>query len=203
MLRNEVLVMDTIVAITLNECSINRTSSFGNVNILHTSFPKDAEVEYKSQVNLVLGHLGLGQILEEEMKFLENNYEPFCSNSSSSSNINMSMHNFDIISQMVKEVPSQNFSASIKDTCDKKRKLEDSSVLEDTSNKFEQTILKKKRVYDQIRQESKQDLNNSVQMDRNLSLRTQVKSQYSSKLSQTVNVNNLNFNDDDLKLDDD
>lgn len=49
MLRNEVLVIDSIVAITLIECSLNKTASFGNVNILHTSFPEDAEVEYKSQ----------------------------------------------------------------------------------------------------------------------------------------------------------
>ncbi len=49
MLRNEALVMDAVVAITLMECSLNRTASFGNVNILHTSFPEDAEVEYMSQ----------------------------------------------------------------------------------------------------------------------------------------------------------
>lgn len=49
MLRKQVLVMDAVVSITLIECSLNRSSSFGNVNILHTSFPDNAEIEYKNQ----------------------------------------------------------------------------------------------------------------------------------------------------------
>lgn len=201
MLRNEVLVMDTIVAITLNECSINRTSSFGNVNILHTSFPEDAEVEYKSQAKLILGHLGLAQILDEEIKFIEDNFEPFCSNENSK--MNMSLHSLEIISQMVRDFPSQNFVLSIKDKVEKKRKLEDSSILEDSANKLEETILKKKRIYDQIRQESKQDENRSVLIEKSMNEKNQIASQYNIINSQILNVNNLNFNDDDLKLDDD
>jgi DNA helicase MCM9 len=49
MFRNEVLVMDAVVAITLMECSLNKSASFGNVNILHTSFPDNAEIEYLNQ----------------------------------------------------------------------------------------------------------------------------------------------------------
>ena len=49
MFRNEVLVMDAVVAITLMECSLNKSASFGNVNILHTSFPDNAEIEYMNQ----------------------------------------------------------------------------------------------------------------------------------------------------------
>jgi DNA helicase MCM9 len=49
MCRDQVLVMDAVVAITLMECSLNKTASFCNVNILHTSFPDQAEVEYESQ----------------------------------------------------------------------------------------------------------------------------------------------------------
>lgn len=41
--------MDAVVAITLMECSLNKSASFGNVNILHTSFPNEAEVEYQNQ----------------------------------------------------------------------------------------------------------------------------------------------------------
>ena len=47
--RKTVEVMDAVVAITLIECSLNRTSAFGTVNILHTSFPCDAEEEYLHQ----------------------------------------------------------------------------------------------------------------------------------------------------------
>lgn len=49
MLREKVIVMDAIVAITLMECSLSKTSFFGSVNILHTSFPEDPEVEYLNQ----------------------------------------------------------------------------------------------------------------------------------------------------------
>jgi DNA helicase MCM9 len=49
MLRDRVLVMDAVIAITLVECSLNRTATFGNVNILHTSFPEDAEIEFRTQ----------------------------------------------------------------------------------------------------------------------------------------------------------
>jgi DNA helicase MCM9 len=49
MFRDQVLVIDAVVAITLMECSLNKSASFCNVNILHTSFPAQAEMEYKSQ----------------------------------------------------------------------------------------------------------------------------------------------------------
>ena len=52
MLRDVVLIMDAIVAITLMECSLNKTSFFGDVNILHTSFPDEPEVEYSNQGEL-------------------------------------------------------------------------------------------------------------------------------------------------------
>ena len=43
--------MDAVVAITLIECSLNKSASFGNVNILHTHFPDNAEIEYINQGN--------------------------------------------------------------------------------------------------------------------------------------------------------
>lgn len=51
MLRNQVLVIDAVVSITLIECSLNKSASFGDVNILHTSFPDNAEMEYRKQGN--------------------------------------------------------------------------------------------------------------------------------------------------------
>jgi hypothetical protein len=44
MLREE--VMDAIVVITLLEYILNKTVHFKNVNILHTAFPNDAEIEW-------------------------------------------------------------------------------------------------------------------------------------------------------------
>lgn len=49
MMRKKVFIMDAVVAITLMECSLNKTASFGDVNILHTSFPENSEIEYKNQ----------------------------------------------------------------------------------------------------------------------------------------------------------
>ena len=54
MLREQVLVMDAVVAITLLECSLNKTDSFGDVSILHTSFPVDGEDEYRKQCKIKL-----------------------------------------------------------------------------------------------------------------------------------------------------
>lgn len=51
MMRDTVLVMDAVVAITLIECSLNKSASFGDVNILHTSFPDNPELEYQDQSN--------------------------------------------------------------------------------------------------------------------------------------------------------
>jgi DNA helicase MCM9 len=61
MLKPEVQIMDAIVAISLMECSLNKTAWFGDVNILHTSFPSDAEVEYKGQGLLFLRLFWLNQ----------------------------------------------------------------------------------------------------------------------------------------------
>lgn len=278
MLRNEVLVMDAVVAITLIECSINRTASFGNVNILHTSFPEDAEVEYKSQVELILKRLELWDILSEEIDDIENNFEPFLSgqtNEKSNTNMNMTIHNFDIISQMVKDVPSQKFSSfsnsktkvtsdsfinnskisnnnrsvlinsqievinpsrfendkNIKkndtlievsaknenfeeekfsnqqENSNRKRKFdENDSVLNETNNNFEESLLKKSKIYDELRNAHKKEVqpNQSIlQMNKTIVNQTQSKSQLlSMKLSQAVNVKNLDIDDVDLTYDD-
>jgi len=52
--RKLVEVMDVVVAITLVECSSNRTEMFGNVNTLHTGFPSCAEEEYRQQGNFTI-----------------------------------------------------------------------------------------------------------------------------------------------------
>ena len=52
MLRKNVVVMDAVVSIMLIECSLNKTASWGDVNILHTHFPDSAEIEYRKQGDL-------------------------------------------------------------------------------------------------------------------------------------------------------
>lgn len=97
MFREEVLVMDAVVAITLMECSLNKTASFGNVNILHTSFPENAEIEYKNQVDLILTKLGLMTSLKQEFDYIEANMDPFRIDHQVEENYN----NFDLFTQMV------------------------------------------------------------------------------------------------------
>ncbi|XP_067655195.1 DNA helicase MCM9-like [Haliotis asinina] len=66
MFRDEVLVPDAVVAVTVMESSMQGAALLGGVNALHTAFPEDAEDEYKLQAELILEHLGLHDLLEEE-----------------------------------------------------------------------------------------------------------------------------------------
>ncbi|RUS90636.1 hypothetical protein EGW08_001633 [Elysia chlorotica] len=67
MYRDEVTVQDAVVAVTLMESSMQGAALLGGVNTLHTAFPADADQEYLLQAELVLGRLGLTDILEEEL----------------------------------------------------------------------------------------------------------------------------------------
>ncbi|XP_046559638.1 LOW QUALITY PROTEIN: DNA helicase MCM9-like [Haliotis rubra] len=66
MFRDEVLVQDAVVAVTVMESSMQGAALLGGVNALHTAFPEDAEDEYRLQAELILEHLGLHDLLEEE-----------------------------------------------------------------------------------------------------------------------------------------
>ncbi|BFZ04942.1 hypothetical protein BsWGS_07980 [Bradybaena similaris] len=68
MFRDVVTVQDAVVAVTLMESSMQGAALLGAVNTLHTAFPQDPDVEYVSQVELILTRLGLLDILEEEME---------------------------------------------------------------------------------------------------------------------------------------
>jgi hypothetical protein len=58
--------MDAIVAISLIESSLDQTSLFNSVNILHTSFSDNPEQEYREQAKLILSKLDLQKIWKEE-----------------------------------------------------------------------------------------------------------------------------------------
>ncbi|XP_070200187.1 DNA helicase MCM9-like isoform X2 [Littorina saxatilis] len=67
MFRNEVLVQDAVVAVTLMESSMQGAALLGGVNALHTAFPENAEEEYILQAEMVLTRLDLTDLLEHEM----------------------------------------------------------------------------------------------------------------------------------------
>ncbi|KAH9495874.1 DNA helicase mcm9 [Bulinus truncatus] len=67
-----VTVQDSVVAVTLMESSMQGAALLGGVNILHTSFPDDADTEYLKQAELILARLGLHDILEEELQLQHN-----------------------------------------------------------------------------------------------------------------------------------
>ena len=41
--------MDAVVAVTIMECSIQSSALLGGVNVLHSAFPEDADLEYSTQ----------------------------------------------------------------------------------------------------------------------------------------------------------
>ena len=49
MYRNEVILQDAVVAVTIMECSMQSAALLGGVNILHSAFPSNADEEYSSQ----------------------------------------------------------------------------------------------------------------------------------------------------------
>lgn len=49
MFRDEVTVQDAVVTVALIESSMQSTALIGQVNVLHTSFPKDPIEEYARQ----------------------------------------------------------------------------------------------------------------------------------------------------------
>ncbi|XP_070543644.1 uncharacterized protein [Ptychodera flava] len=67
MCHDEVTVMDAVVAVSLMESSMQGAALLGGVNALHTSFPEHPEEEYRTQVELILTHLGLEEIAQTEM----------------------------------------------------------------------------------------------------------------------------------------
>ena len=41
--------MDAIVAVTVMECSMQGSALLGGVDVLHSAFPEDADLEYLTQ----------------------------------------------------------------------------------------------------------------------------------------------------------
>nr|KAG5699161.1 hypothetical protein BaRGS_014460 [Batillaria attramentaria] len=70
MFRDEVLVQDAVVAVTLMESSMQGAALLGGVNALHTAFPEDAEDEYIMQAEMVLTRLDLPELLEQELTIM-------------------------------------------------------------------------------------------------------------------------------------
>ena len=53
--------MDAIVAVAVMECSMQSSALLGGVNILHSAFPEDPDMEYLTQS--MCTPAGLGQLL--------------------------------------------------------------------------------------------------------------------------------------------
>ena len=63
MFRQDVLLCDAIVAVTLVESSMQTSALLGISSALHSSFPEDADAEYARQERIVLRRLGLDALL--------------------------------------------------------------------------------------------------------------------------------------------
>ncbi|CAG0898613.1 unnamed protein product [Cyprideis torosa] len=62
--RQQVTVQDALVAIVLMECS--NPCLLDDIAMLHTTFPRDAEVEYRTQAHVILSRLELRHLLEHD-----------------------------------------------------------------------------------------------------------------------------------------
>ncbi|XP_045125419.1 DNA helicase MCM9-like isoform X2 [Portunus trituberculatus] len=71
MMRGEVVVQDAVVAISLLEASMGGFSSLIDINPLYTAFPHDGQLEYRTQVQVILQKLCLSEILSKEMDRLD------------------------------------------------------------------------------------------------------------------------------------
>jgi DNA helicase MCM9 len=62
MCHSEVTLMDAVVAVSVMECSLQSSALLGGVNVLHSAFPDDADLEYSTQKNLILNQLDLTDV---------------------------------------------------------------------------------------------------------------------------------------------
>lgn len=63
-------------------------------------------------VELILTKLDLNDLLLRELEFIDKNMKPFCSSRNSSQILNASIHNFDIISQMIGDISNKSVHRS-------------------------------------------------------------------------------------------
>ncbi|XP_072020036.1 uncharacterized protein [Amphiura filiformis] len=140
MCRDTVIVQDAIVAVSVMESSMQGAALLGGVNALHTSFPDNPEEEYRTQAELVLSHLGLNDILESEMRRLDDLRREMLqvegvSQGMSVSNINSGVTQVTQGVKPVSKVTSQTTIASqvstIPETIDRTVNLFEDSVLSD------------------------------------------------------------------------
>lgn len=150
MYREQVLVQDAIVAITVMESSMEGGSLLPTGNILHSCFPKDPEREYLKHCRLILDLLDLQSIAE---KYISN----FASSKSTSKKDDevlpsqipasqdgklFSSNNSDIVS--IQPAPSEDdFSfENLFKSKTKRTKLDISTVSQSTVHNSQETLLK-------------------------------------------------------------
>ncbi|XP_006988695.2 DNA helicase MCM9 isoform X1 [Peromyscus maniculatus bairdii] len=71
MFRNTVTLEDAITVVSVMESSMQGGALLGGVNALHTSFPENAQAQYRRQCELILEKLELQSLLSEELRRLE------------------------------------------------------------------------------------------------------------------------------------
>ena len=122
MFRQEVLVVDAIVVITLVEASMQGSALIKGINPLHTAFPKDPEKDYIHQLDLILNTLELKDVLIREKKRIRTESGPIqphcnqkqdqskCDNNDSGSETrkNSSSHNFTLLNPKTTEQNKEN-----------------------------------------------------------------------------------------------
>uniref|UniRef100_A0A8C3K507 DNA helicase MCM9 n=1 Tax=Calidris pygmaea TaxID=425635 RepID=A0A8C3K507_9CHAR len=71
MFRDTVTLEDAITVVSVMESSMQGGALLGGINALHTSFPEDAMVQYRTQCELILERLELQDLLHKELRRLD------------------------------------------------------------------------------------------------------------------------------------
>lgn len=174
-----------------------------------------------------MDRLELGHILKKELEYVKSHFEPFSKSSTSSTacTSSSSSHNFDIISQMISNIPTQNPCATFFTSRMSTTSLGERSVLETSSRQSANESLRKRKLDDinEIDQDESnrtrlRDIQNqSSQSTKKVAIeanKSHVTFNVASQKNQTVelsqtqsktsqpSVNNLDFSLDDLENND-
>lgn len=130
MFRSHVSVQDALVVVALMDSSIDGGGFLGSNNCLHTLFPEDPQMVYRVHLKIVLRKLELEDILERELRRLEDEEDDVCNialpkfNSQLSQNESLNIENNlgtvdETISPVKTQLPSKYFKEKTKSLSDK------------------------------------------------------------------------------------
>lgn len=139
-----------------------------------------------------MDRLELGHILKKELDYVKSHFEPFSKSSASSTacTSSSSSHNFDIISQMISNIPTQNPCATFFTSRVSTTSVGERSVLETTSSRQSANESLRKRKLDDLNEIEQEESNRTRLRD----IQNQSSRQSTKKLAIEANKSHVAFN---------